>query len=311
MIVSEKNVVLPLIFTGASEGLLEDWIKINKINLDSILLDHGAVLFRGYQFSSFAKIAECLFDEFLSYDYRSTSRSHLGGNIYTSTEYPKDLSIPQHCENSYQRTWPLKLLFSCVTPARRGGNTPLADMLKVTQAIDPDVIKEFGRKKIKYVRNYRPGIDLSWQEVFSTTDKKAVESYCENHHIEYQWIDEGLKTSQVCEAFAVHPKMKKKIWFNQVHLFNVTSLSEENQQILLSMFSEDELPRHSYFGDGSQISSDILAHIRSAYTENMVEFDWIKGDVLLVDNMLVSHGRTPYEGDRKVIVCMAEPYSPY
>jgi hypothetical protein len=40
-----------------------------------------------------------------------------------------------------------------------------------------------------------------------------------------------------------------------------------------------------------------------------VAFPWQKGDILLLDNMLVAHGRAPYAGPRKVVVAMAEPVS--
>ena len=36
---------------------------------------------------------------------------------------------------------------------------------------------------------------------------------------------------------------------------------------------------------------------------------WQEVDVLLLDNMLVAHGRAPYTGARAILVGMAEPYS--
>jgi alpha-ketoglutarate-dependent taurine dioxygenase len=31
---------------------------------------------------------------------------------------------------------------------------------------------------------------------------------------------------------------------------------------------------------------------------------WQKGDVALLDNMKISHGRMPFEGDRRILVAM-------
>jgi alpha-ketoglutarate-dependent taurine dioxygenase len=39
-----------------------------------------------------------------------------------------------------------------------------------------------------------------------------------------------------------------------------------------------------------------------------VEFEWRAGDVLLLDNMLVAHGRRPYSGPRKILTALAEPF---
>jgi alpha-ketoglutarate-dependent taurine dioxygenase len=36
---------------------------------------------------------------------------------------------------------------------------------------------------------------------------------------------------------------------------------------------------------------------------------WEKGDVLLLDNMLMSHGRSSFTGERKILVSMNTGYS--
>ncbi|MGH8196218.1 MAG: TauD/TfdA family dioxygenase, partial [Woeseiaceae bacterium] len=38
------------------------------------------------------------------------------------------------------------------------------------------------------------------------------------------------------------------------------------------------------------------------------KFRWEVGDVLLLDNMTVSHAREPYKGPRDIVVCMTNVY---
>lgn len=42
------------------------------------------------------------------------------------------------------------------------------------------------------------------------------------------------------------------------------------------------------------------------YEACAVRFDWQKGDVILLDNMLAAHARDPFEGPRKIVVAMGE-----
>jgi alpha-ketoglutarate-dependent taurine dioxygenase len=37
---------------------------------------------------------------------------------------------------------------------------------------------------------------------------------------------------------------------------------------------------------------------------------WSKGDVLMLDNITVAHGRQPFTGSRRILVAMADPSSP-
>lgn len=159
-----------------------------------------------------------------------------------------------------------------------------------------------------YVRNYDDKLDLSWHNVFQTTNKSEVENYCRQAEIEFAWTGEdSLTTRQVCQAVAAHPKTGEMVWFNQAHLFHVSSLKSEIRESLLAAFKEEELPRNAYYGDGSPIETAVLDEIREIYQQEAIIFPWQDGDVLMLDNMLASHGRQPFTGSRKVVVGMAEP----
>jgi hypothetical protein len=49
-----------------------------------------------------------------------------------------------------------------------------------------------------------------------------------------------------------------------------------------------------------------MDHLRAAYRRETVSFPWQKGDLLMLDNMLVAHARDPFSGPRRVLVGMAE-----
>jgi alpha-ketoglutarate-dependent taurine dioxygenase len=303
----------PLVVQPDGTANLETYARESRDWIDRALLEHGALLFRGFNVESpaaFGAVAAALSDRLLDYVYRSTPRKTMADNVYTATEYPPDASIPMHNENAYQRDWPMRLMFCCLQPASVGGATPLARSANVTRRIDDTVKQAFMDRRVMYVRNYGMGVDLSWETTFQTTSRADVEAFCQHEGIECEWLpDDRLRTRQVCQAMARHPITHEEFWFNQAHLFHVSSLGAEGQSAMLDVFAEEDLPRNAYFGDGGRIDEEMLEHIRRAYEAEKLAFAWQRGDVLLADNMLVSHGRMPFQGTRQVLAAMARPFS--
>lgn len=304
---------LPLLFEPGIEGIeLASWAAGQREPLERLLLAHGGLLFRGFAvgLEELDRFMRALSDDLLDYTYRSTPRSQVTGKIYSSTEYPADQAIPFHNEMSYSRSWPLRIWFCCLAAAATGGATPIADSRRVYQRMPGEIREEFERKKVMYVRNYGAGVDLPWQEVFQTDSRDAVESFCADAGIEVEWHGgDRLRTRQVCQATAVHPQTGDKVWFNQAHLFHVSSLQPDVQRALLDAFGEEGLSRNTYYGDGSPIDTETLDEIRRVYAAETVSFPWQPGDLLMLDNMLVAHAREPFTGARKVVVGMAQAVS--
>ncbi len=113
----------------------------------------------------------------------------------------------------------------------------------------------------------------------------------------------------MCQAVATHPQTGERVWFNQAHLFHVSTLPPDIRQALVSVLGEENLPRQAYYGDGSPIAAADLDAIRAAYWQETVVFPWQQGDILLLDNMLTAHGRRPFAGSRQVVVGIAEPFN--
>ncbi|WP_053186187.1 TauD/TfdA family dioxygenase [Pseudomonas kilonensis] len=273
----------------------------------------GGILFRGFAFkgeADFEEFARSFGHELLTYDYASTPRTKLNNRVYTSTEYPAHQVIPLHNEQSYSLNWPMKIWFHCMQASQVGGETPIADSRLVYQQLDPAIRQRFAEKRLMYVRNYGNGLDLPWQQAFSTEDRSQVERFCRASNIAFQWTDDGeLSTRQVCQAVAQHPVTGEWVWFNQAHLFHISNLAASVRETLISIVGEQGVPRNVFYGDGSPIELEALEHIREVLQRCQVSFPWQAGDVLMLDNMLVAHGRSTFQGSRKVVVAMAEPAS--
>jgi alpha-ketoglutarate-dependent taurine dioxygenase len=297
-----------LILEVDTQRALPEWLELNRLDVARLLAESGALLIRGLKIPGSRNFADTLTSLFgqdlLEYNYRSTPRTGLKGGVYTATEYHAAETIPQHNENSYAHCWPLRLGFLCVVPPRAGGRTPIADSRVVYRKIPEPIRSRFERKSIMYVRNYGD-IDLPWSEVFQTADKRQVEAYCRSNDIAFDWVDDTrLQTRQISQASAVHPTSHEKVWFNQAHLFHVSSMEEERRRQVMAALGGNP-PRNARYGDGSSIEESDLDHIRAVYDDSLISFTWQANDLLLLDNMLFSHGREAYEGSRKLLCGMA------
>jgi alpha-ketoglutarate-dependent taurine dioxygenase len=304
----------PLVLEPAAPGVdLLAWARTSRGFIERHLAEHGGILFRGFGSQSpqnFEEFINVVSGEALEYRERSSPRSAVAGNIYTSTEHPPDQHIFLHNENSYAGTWPLKIFFCCVTAAQQGGETPICDVRRVYERIAPEIRERFEQKGVMYVRNFSDHIGLSWKTVFQTDDRAQVEQYCRNAGYDFEWRDSNrLRTRRVAPAVARHPHTGDHVWFNHATFFHVSTLEPAVRNALRAQFADEDLPNQTYYGDGSPIEDSVLDAVRNAYYEETVKFPWQVGDVLALDNMLVAHGRTPYAGPRKILVGMATPHN--
>lgn len=305
---------VPMVLGPSAPGVdLLAWARESRGFIERNLLDRGGILFRGFglqspaTFEAFIKIVS---GEAMEYHERSSPRSPVAGNIYTSTEHPPDQPIFLHNENSYAGAWPLKIFFCCVTVAKQGGETPICDVRRVYQRIPADVRERFERKGVMYVRNFSDHIGLSWKTVFQTEDRAKVEQFCRNAGYHFEWLDSNrLRTRRVAPATATHPYTGELVWFNHAAFFHISTLEPAVNAALRAQFADEDLPNQTYYGDGSPIEDAALNAIREAYCAETIKFPWQPGDVLALDNMLTAHGRTPYVGPRKILVGMATPHS--
>ncbi|HEV2799878.1 MAG TPA: condensation domain-containing protein [Pyrinomonadaceae bacterium] len=302
---------LPLVVEPLDEHTsLPGWARANRPLIERELHAHGAILFRGFNIStpdSFEQFAGAAVSGQLFNENGEHPRKSLSGNIYTPVAYPADKLLLWHNENSFNDRWPMKIMFCCAQPASVGGETPLVDSHKVFQLLDPKIRERFIERDVMYVRNYEDGLGLNWQTVLGTNDKAQAEQYCRDNRMSFEWKEgDRLRTRAVRPAVARHPQTGKMVWFNQAQHWHVSCLDPAARQAISALFSEADMPRNCYYGDGTPIEDSIMQEILEVYRQLEVCFPWQKGDVVLLDNMLAAHGRNPYRGERRLFVAMGE-----
>lgn len=308
------DVALPLVIRPLVDGVdLSGWIRTNYEEVQRKLLKYGGMLFRGFDLRNsvdFDGVVSNIPIELMYYMEGATPRTELGGKIYTSTEFPSDQAIALHNELCYVTTWPMKIWFFCADPAEIGGETPIGDVRKVLKRLRPETRRKFDEKSWMLVRNFSDQMGLPWQRSYRVSTRENAESYFRAARIESEWKDgERLKTRQVRPCVATHPFTGEQVWFNHVAFWHASSLEPKLREMLLEDLGEEGLPFSTYYGDGSRIEDEVIDELREAYRQETVAFQWQRGDLLMLDNMLVAHGRFPFKGPRVVLTAMGEPYS--
>jgi alpha-ketoglutarate-dependent taurine dioxygenase len=299
----------PIMITPAVSGVdLAAWCESHKELINEHFDKYGAILFRGFGLDSaadFEAVASTIAGDLFA-EYGDLPPESAGEKVYGSTPYPPDKMILFHNESSHLPSWPLRQFFFCVIPSTDRGTTPLLDCREVYKALDPAILAEFESKGLMYVRNFSEGIDVPWQEFFKTEDQAEVERICSEAGMTAEWTENGLRISQLSQGVARHPRTGEMSFFNQIQLHHISCLDAETREALSQLFDEEDMPRNVYFGDGTPIPDEVVAKIGDLFEEMCVEFPWQKGDLIAVDNMIISHARRPFSGERKLLVAMGQ-----
>lgn len=291
-----------------AEGLCE--YLSGSAKLDDALVENKAVVFRGFGVteSTVENVMNHLLPNRLAYVHGNSPRTKVGKNIYTSTEYPPEFTISMHNELSYAHHWPARLMFFCALADMTGGATPVVDAQLWLESLDDHVRADFA-DGVVYRQNLHGGYGLgkSWQETFETKDRDEVERFLAGTAATWEWTaDDGLRIAQTRAATTRHPVTGAEVWFSQADQWHTATLGDETAKAMAEVLDEADLPQSVTFADGRPIPAEYVTQIRDRGLDNAVDVDWRQGDVLLIDNVLVGHGRRPFNGKRRVLVAMSD-----
>ncbi len=284
--------------------------------LRSILADHGGLLLRGWAVNTparFEALADCFLAEQASYIGGVSRRSRIHNNVYNTTEAPSDVVIEQHLEATHTPCPPELILFNCqVAPADRG-ETPMASFAELYDRLPQQVTKPLENERVVYTRElidresvfYRvlpasvtQSLALSWQEVSGCDDFHQACSVLEAEG--YEVTRRGarrLRTRCSQPVIETHPKTGRKGWYLSDQITRTlpwyTTLPRRALRSVLGM----EFALES----GRTLPAAVTDLVHATLQEARFSFRWQAGDVLVLDNHQMSHGRNPFSGERLIL----------
>ena len=151
------------------------------------------------------------------------------------------------------------------------------------------------------------GFGKSWQVTYETDDRAAVEARLRADALDFEWNDTGgLRVFMRAPALRRHSVTGEEIWVNQAPNWHPAHLGPGHVQRMRRAFGEDiNFPKVVFYGDGGAIAAEDIDVMMDALRAEETTFRWGQGDILLVDNEVIAHGRRSFTGERVIHVAMA------
>jgi len=303
---------------GLSE---EESIGERREELLAQLEASGAIWFRGYEMmkekEGFQRFYELLQlnpcqDPLASVGARAVVSKK--GAMYEAVNKPSRAKffVGMHNESTYKRTNRLGA-FVCFKRAETGGEFLLLDGQKVLTDMDPEVRQRLYDRGVRFsnaelpffdfLRSTPPIVKETLQPVFKGIAEVAVAQKIDME-LELKW-DENEKDGLRLQAFSPrqpcinrHPSTGIPAWFCNVHSHSRYLRDTRDGDLPESTGASKLNVTDMFYGDGSPISKEDLEHIDDITMRNLVYVPMSEGDVVLVDNYQVMHGRDVFTGER-------------
>ncbi|CAK7224455.1 hypothetical protein SEUCBS140593_005575 [Sporothrix eucalyptigena] len=297
--------------------------------LDSLLTDHSTILFRGFPLANASDFSRFVQAFKLPNQHQEVGlsgiRTTVNGFVKTANEEPSDVKFYYHSEYGRSAHFPGLLFFFSEVVPESGGQTPLLSSLELYDELKrqlPEFIQALADKGV-IGRQYFPSKDdpeaahigWNWHDSYGF-DIVPGDSLEEQHRkveavlrdrlqAEGEWQDRNgaLYVLQRLPALRRVQSTGKPSFFNG--LMGVYGRARDNNALEPPYKGLDQkyhLP--TTYGDGSPIPYETLDKVLEIADSIGFLVPWQVGDVAHIDNYTVQHARTPWVGDRSLLVSL-------
>jgi len=273
----------------------------------NLLHERGCALVRiadGASGAQFVELAALLADGPLQRGYGDLPSTGEDSPVYRSTPYPARERILWHHEAAHTGAWPHIQFFHCTVAPAAGGATPTADSRLVYELLPTNWRDRFTRFGLRYIRNFREHVDVSWRAFFGVATEEELTATCARQSIGLDWLPDGTVRTSFRTA-AAYTADGRPSFANQVLLHHNAALPARTRAALHGLYGPPEaFPRHVQLGNGEEIPAAVIELIAAAYDAVAIRTAWRNGDILILDNRVTAHSRDPFQGERQVRVAL-------
>lgn len=294
----------------ASLASAADWVGQHRDEILSLATKHGAVLLRDFPVADaigFDAIIQSLQLENFPYkkSLSNAVRVNRTDRVFSANEAPPEVRIYFHHEMAQTPLFPKWIMFSCEVAAEQGGATPIcrSDVLwERIVAECPDFARDCQHKGLIYSNvmpdadDAKSGMGRSWRSTLGVDDRDAAETRLRELNYSWQWQSDGSLRATTPPLPAVKDLGDgRKSFFNQ----------------LIAAYCGWNDPRNDpsgaiRHGDGTPLDGEAVQRAAALAEELAFDLMWHVGDVVILDNTVAMHARSPFVGTRKVVASLAQ-----
>jgi alpha-ketoglutarate-dependent taurine dioxygenase len=229
--------------------------------------------------------------------------------VMTATGKTQEFPVPLHGELYYFAVKPRLLWFMCETPPPDGGGeTTICDGADLLEAL-PAPTREFLTDRAIVFHRRLAGDE--WRQSFMTDDIDEVRRICAANATEvaYDPSDDVVRTAYRCSAVIEAPDGRPAFVTSLLPIYYAEVIQRAGKAAEVLKGSSDRTPPMTVrTDDGQEIPAEVIGDLMATGAELETAVTWRRGDIVVVDNARVLHGRAPSSSpERMVYVRMGEP----
>jgi alpha-ketoglutarate-dependent taurine dioxygenase len=263
--------------------------------VDDLFRASGFVLFRGFHVDDerFARFTQTFSGEFVTHG--SPTRPQVGPDAYLTMADPGTREIHFHSELCYLPDTPDVLWFCCMTPPGRDGQTIVCDGIELWSLLGDSLRQPFLEQKLRYTALWQRSVWHRYFHVDSVADLKRTLEPLDG--ISYK-IGQGDRLFLDYRTPAVRTAK-----------YSATGGTAFVNAVL--HWCLDGLYDFVAFEEAGRIDKALVSDIQALADRATFAIEWRTGDVALIDNTRVMHGRRPFtDTARKLHVRMGRSFAP-